>query len=427
MALIAALAWLVSAGSYGAHQITFGFSNAIVGGLLVAALIIAYRFPIHIRHHAKVVMTSVPRYILAILLPPPVAVLAAVLGTASGELITRKERGMYLSDIATELGRTTFCVLAASMTSHWLNMRGVPTPVGLGLAAIVLFATDIVTSPILLCPMNGERPLRVMAAVLHGSGPAEGAQYLLGVIGAILAHNQPFAIALLAIPTVLVYVAYKNVEEVHSGTRRILETMADTVDLRDPYTGGHSKRVASYSQDIMRQLAMHGPEAELIVAVARVHDIGKIAIPDAVLNKPGRLTDEEFAVMATHAELGADLLLTYPDFAKGASMVRYHHEQWDGSGHFKQMGADIPLGARVIAVADSYDAMTSDRPYRTAMSSCQAVTILRTGRGRQWDANIVDAFLGALEEHGVIPATVRAPQVARSRVAVHAVESMVAA
>lgn len=112
-ALIAALAWLVSAGSYGAYQLTFGLSNAIVGGLLVAALIIAYRFPIHIRHHAKVVMTSVPRYILAILLAPPVAVLAAVLGTASGELITRKERGMFLSDIATELGRTTFCVLAA--------------------------------------------------------------------------------------------------------------------------------------------------------------------------------------------------------------------------------------------------------------------------------------------------------------------------
>jgi HD-GYP domain-containing protein (c-di-GMP phosphodiesterase class II) len=171
------------------------------------------------------------------------------------------------------------------------------------------------------------------------------------------------------------------------------------VDLRDPYTGGHSRRVAHYCAGIFRQLALVGPEVDLIIAAARVHDIGKIGVPDHILNKPGLLTPEERAIMETHPDRGADLLLRYPDFARGVEIVRHHHESWNGKGYpSKLAGYAIPFGARVIAVADSYDAMTSDRPYRCGMTPARAAQILRERRGEQWDATIVDAFLHSIAD-----------------------------
>jgi HD-GYP domain-containing protein (c-di-GMP phosphodiesterase class II) len=177
-------------------------------------------------------------------------------------------------------------------------------------------------------------------------------------------------------------------------------------DLRDPYTGGHSRRVTAYCAQLLAALGMHGPEVELVLAAARVHDIGKIGIPDAILNKPGKLTDAERAEMERHPVLGADLLARQGGVGRGVQIVRHHHEAWDGSGYPAGLaGLDIPFGARVIAVADSYDAMTSDRPYRAGMPQAKAESILRAGRGQQWDPTLVDAFLHALgEQEGLRPA-----------------------
>jgi putative two-component system response regulator len=173
--------------------------------------------------------------------------------------------------------------------------------------------------------------------------------------------------------------------------------MADTVDLRDPYTGGHSRRVTEFVESILKEMGKQGPEVELITTAARLHDIGKIAVPDTILNKPGKLTDEEWAIMASHPEVGADFLGKHPGFKRGVEIVRHHHEAWDGTGYpHKLKATEIPLGARIIAVADSYDAMTSDRPYRKGMNTDEAVRILREGRGTQWDAQIVDAFVRSI-------------------------------
>ncbi len=190
--------------------------------------------------------------------------------------------------------------------------------------------------------------------------------------------------------------------------------MADAVDLRDAYTGGHSRRVTDYSAAILRELGLHGPEVDLILAAARVHDIGKIGLPDAILHKPGRLTDEERAAMELHPLHGEALLTRYRDFARGVAIVRHHHESWDGAGYPDGLArTDIPFGARVVAVADSFDAMTSDRPYRKGMPVEKAAAILREGRGTQWDAALVDALLRALApipapQDTLAPATPRA-------------------
>jgi HD-GYP domain-containing protein (c-di-GMP phosphodiesterase class II) len=252
----------------------------------------------------------------------------------------------------------------------------------------------------------------------------DGAQYLLGMLGALAASVQIWALGLLVLPTILVYVALKNVKELQSNTRTILESMADTVDLRDPYTGGHSQRVAKGTAAILNSMGLNGPEVDLIVSAARVHDIGKIGIPDYILNKPGKLEPDEEAIMQTHPDRGADLLNRYPDFVRGVEIIRHHHEAWDGTGYPQKLkGTDIPFGARVIAVADSFDAMTSDRPYRKAMPVSKAASILHQGRGKQWDAAIVDAFLrtiadqlepDALPQSQPAPSPMQAPQAAFS-------------
>jgi putative nucleotidyltransferase with HDIG domain len=187
----------------------------------------------------------------------------------------------------------------------------------------------------------------------------------------------------------------------HEGTNKLLESMADAVDLRDSYTGGHSRRVTEYTLRILHEMRVIGPELDLIRSAARVHDIGKIGIPDQILNKPGRLTPEEKRIMDSHPARGAELLTRYTDFVRGMDIVRHHHERWDGQGYPDRLkGLDIPFGARVIAVADSFDAMTSDRPYRAGMPTDKAAQILCEGRGQQWEPAIIDAFLHYLhKEH----------------------------
>ena len=237
------------------------------------------------------------------------------------------------------------------------------------------------------------------------AGPIKLAQYLLGMLGALAARQQIWSLVLLILPSTMIYAAFMRSKEMYAGTRQLLESMADAVDLRDPYTGGHSRRVAEHSRGILRELNISGPEADLIYVAARVHDIGKIGVPDAILHKPGRLNPQEKRIMASHAERGAELLARYADFARGVAIVLHHHERWNGRGYPKKLkGLEIPFGARIIAVVDSFDAMTSDRPYRSALSIAQAAHILSKGRGLQWDPALVDAFLRHLAAAQPAPA-----------------------
>jgi hypothetical protein len=374
-----------------------GAATSLVALLLVAAIILTSQFPIHIRYYQKIDISSLVLYLIAVLLPPPLAATTAGLGVLTSELALRARRGTYLSDIVTLASRWVIIVLIGSLVAGLPVGSGPAHLAVLALAGGILWIGDILTLPFVLAPISGESYGQIVKAAIADSGPAEAAQYILGLLGALAAMQHIWALALLAVPGTLVYLAFKSAKEMHDGTRQLLESLADTVDLRDPYTGGHSRRVTELTEGILRELDMQGAGAELIIAAARVHDIGKIGIPDRVLNKPGMLTAEERAIMETHPERGADLLRRYPDFAQGVEIVRHHHERWDGAGYpYRLKGTDIPLGARIVAVADSFDAMTSDRPYRPALPVRKAVEILRAGRGEQWDAVIVDAFLRSM-------------------------------
>jgi HD-GYP domain-containing protein (c-di-GMP phosphodiesterase class II) len=373
--------------------------NTLLALGLIVALIVAYQFPIQIHYHQKMYMGSVPYFLMAVLLPAPLAATAAGLGTLLAELAVRQRRGNYPSDIATAAGRWTIIVMTGALVAAQAPDGSAGHALALVAAGAILFAGDILTMPLMVSPMSGEGFLRVSGIYAREAGIPEAAQYILGLLGALEAREQIWALALLVVPLLMIYWTAKRAKEMRDSTRRLLEGMADTVDLRDPYTGGHSRRVTELSERILHELRIDrdGANMPLIMAAARLHDIGKIGIPDHVLNKPGPLTPEERLIMETHPEKGADLLAQYPDFARGVAIVRHHHERWDGTGYPHRLrGAEIPFGARVIAVADGYDAMTSDRPYRPAMTPHKAAEILRGGRGTQWDPTIVDAFLRAM-------------------------------
>ncbi|MGH2817408.1 MAG: HD-GYP domain-containing protein [Actinomycetota bacterium] len=173
----------------------------------------------------------------------------------------------------------------------------------------------------------------------------------------------------------------------------VLTALARALETRDPYTHGHSRRVARHAYMIAKAMKLPRAEAELIRTAGAVHDVGKIHVPYEVLTKPGKLTDEEFAAIKEHSPKGGELVSQVGN-EKLTAIVRHHHERLDGGGYPDRLrGEDIPLGARIIAVADTFDAITSTRSYRGASRHSKAIEILKKEAGIQLDADAVHAFV----------------------------------
>lgn len=179
----------------------------------------------------------------------------------------------------------------------------------------------------------------------------------------------------------------------------IVETMAEAVDAKDTYTHGHSRRVAEYSKEIARRYGYTGKRCNDIYMMALLHDVGKIGVPDAVINKPGRLTEDEFALIKEHPGKGARILKNIKEMPELVIGVRWHHERYDGNGYPDGLsGKDIPEEARIIAVADAYDAMSSYRSYRSVLPQEKVRGEIRGGRGKQFDPTFADIMLAMMDE-----------------------------
>ena len=189
-------------------------------------------------------------------------------------------------------------------------------------------------------------------------------------------------------------------EDIQRMTIQTIMTIANTIDAKDEYTRGHSRRVAEYAAAIAEEMGLSGEEASDIRYIGLLHDIGKIGIPDAVLNKPGKLTDEEYRIMKSHTTIGADILKDI-NMIEGLDIgAKYHHERFDGKGYPDGISADdIPQIARIISVADAYDAMSSNRIYRRRLDPERVVSELKKGVGVQWDPACVQALLRLIEEN----------------------------
>jgi ribonuclease P protein subunit RPR2 len=178
----------------------------------------------------------------------------------------------------------------------------------------------------------------------------------------------------------------------HSYTQTV-RALANAVEARDAYTGKHAERVAAYGLEIAAACGLSTAEAPEMEFGFLLHDIGKLAVPDAILFKPGPLTDEERALMAQHPSIGADLVAGIEFLAGAAGVVRSHHERWDGSGYPDRLaGENIPLTARVFAIADVLDALTTDRPYRPASPFSHAREMIMAGTGTHFDPAVIEVY-----------------------------------
>jgi len=193
---------------------------------------------------------------------------------------------------------------------------------------------------------------------------------------------------------------YRQQRELLKG---IIRALISTIDAKDPYTCGHSDRVARISVRLAQQLNCEDSMVEAIHLSGLLHDIGKIGVDDSVLRKPGKLTDDEYEHIKTHVSVGHKILRDLRKLDEVLPVVLHHHESWDGKGYPGRLGGeDIPFSARIVAVADSYDAMASNRPYRKGLPQEKIESIFRSGAGQQWDPVIVEALMGALDEIQVI-------------------------
>ncbi len=256
------------------------------------------------------------------------------------------------------------------------------------------FATFLVVNTVMVSGVmavsENRRALQVWKQVTHGTVMYDflALPFVYGF--AFVYVKNPWLALGVALPLFGLRQLYKTNWQLETINEELLQLMVAAIEARDPYTSGHSRRVAQYSKIVARAAGLHNRAVDRLATAALLHDVGKIHEEFApILRKPGRLTEDEFAIMRTHPEKGAILVSKVTQFRDLVPAIRGHHEAWNGSGYPDRLAGDkIPLWARVIMFADTIDAMTTDRPYREALTADSVRDELREQAGRQFDPRI---------------------------------------
>lgn len=337
-----------------------------------------------------------PYLSIAALSPNGAALLCVVGSVALTEVISRREPIKVLFNVSQHLLAVALAILA------YLAVGGeslLDSPLNI-VAFIAMFATYMTTNRAVVSGVlsivnrtSFQRELYVASkSTLINDILALPLVLIFAVMYATLGYKWT---ALLALPMVGVRQLYKTVFDLERINEELLQLMVAAIEARDPYTSGHSQRVARYSRVIARLAGLSARKVEQIGTAALLHDVGKIHEEFApILRKPGRLTDPEFEVMKTHSAKGAALVEKVTHFAELVPMVRGHHERWSGRGYPDALAGDaIPLGARVITIADTLDAMTTIRPYRPPRSLEEVREEIARVAGIQFDPRLCAALL----------------------------------
>ena len=273
-------------------------------------------------------------------------------------------------------------------------------------AAIVYTVVNTGSLALIVAPVMGIGPFEMWRANFGGLYVELITVATLGSLIPVLASENALSIVLLIVPLLLgPHLAFKGIRQAHQESRTAMEGLANALERRDPYTFRHSIRVTEYVRMILSLMPyIPRPTSEAIVAAAHVHDLGKVGAQDGSLKKPSALTPEERQEIQDHAAIGADIVSRLEIYRPSVETIRHHHERWDGSGYPDGLaGEQIPLGARIIAVADAFDAMTSERVYRPAMAAEAAFAELRRGAGSQFDPQLVELFAQAFATQSLRP------------------------
>jgi putative nucleotidyltransferase with HDIG domain len=369
------------------------------------AICIADYYPIELPQGNKleVTVSCVLKTAAAIIFGPQVAILTAMLGTALGEAVRR--RRWFGAAFNTAEMTVTFAIMAyayegiqdgARMPFHSLqNAAGVLCM----LLLYYLVNTGLVA--IIVTLDAGISFWRIWRDNFRDMVWNDLTIIPLGAVMAELWLHQPWSTLVLVLPVAVVRQSFQFISALRQQTRQALFSMADAIDRRDPSTFEHSQRVATLAEAIAVDMNLGTDDVEMIHMAARLHDLGKIGMSNALLNKPGRFDEEEWTTFRRHPDIGADMVKSFRLFSEGQELIRHHHEHYDGHGYPLGInGAAIPQGSRILAVADSLDAMTSRRIYQKALTVEDAVVELLRNKGTQFDPEVVDACLRVLKKWG---------------------------
>jgi len=363
---------------------------------------------------------------------PSVATVIVSLDTLVATFWIRPENRSLVRSLF-NLASAAIAIWTASHAFYWLADAAPGQPLQLSGLLIPLFTLAalyfIINSWLVAFVLGFERHVSAFP-IWWRSFPWLSLNYFGGVSVAatLVAQSRSIDISTLTIifPILLItYLTYKtsharlsdaerHVAQVNELYLSTIEALAMAVDAKDQITHGHIRRVQVFAIELAKRLGVSDDRhVKAIETAALLHDMGKLAIPEHILNKPGKLTPAEFEKMKSHANLGADLLSSIRFPYPVVPIVRHHHESWDGSGYPAGIvGTDIPLGARILSVVDCFDALTSDRPYRPRLSNEDAFAILLERRGSMYDPLVVDTFIKVFNE--IAPLAIKAGQLARS-------------
>jgi len=328
------------------------------------------------------------------------------------EFVASKSFARFFRSVFFNIGQVLIMAFAAALAFTWAGGRplleasatnsGLIGPIEYIPAIIAYVVASIVNTSLVAGIITLTQGVRFLYQLQFNLKHLHIQLLSLGVLGILIAvvyAQNPWNLILLLIPLVLVHISLRGYTKLRAEAKKTFEQMIATLAERDPYTFQHSKDVAHLSAEIAREMDLPQDKVEAIESAALIHDIGKIGIPDEILHKPGPLTDEERKIVERHPVVGAELIKGLEIYGDGVGIVRHEHEHWDGQGYPDRLaGEKIPIGARIVAVADLYNALTTDRPYRKAHTPAEAFEMINKLSGTQLDPQIVAAFFRVVEK-----------------------------
>jgi len=370
-------------------------------------------------HNGTLSVSGVAHVAMVLIVPPPFAAISVGVAVLAHQAALRQSPLKALFNVANHVLAVSLAgLVAGTLGSPAQVLVSAPLPLGYTVAvaaAAVYYTVNVGLTALVVSLATGRRLRYVMRANNRSTLLPDLGSHALGALVAASWYAMPAWIPLLAVPTAVIARTLRIIRRLERETVQAIETLADSIDDRDATTFQHSHRTAEYAVALANAMDLDDELVDLIASAARVHDLGKMGVTDRILQKPASLGPDEETVMRQHPEIGARILGNYELYRRGVELVRAHHERWDGQGYPDGLaGERIPLGARVIAVADAFDAMTSDRPYRAALSPGTALEELRRGAGSQWDPVVVAHFVRLLTDPSAeIPATMAHLRVSR--------------
>ena len=375
-----------------------GLSVTIPVLVLIAFTTVADLFPVNFGQRYEITVSNV-FLIGAVMIyraDPNKAALIALVSTLVWQLVTRRPWYKVITNVALP----TIGVVAGSTV---LALVGWYDPIhaalGTGLMLVVYFIADTVPLSMLLASLEN-RPFQV-AYVSNYSGVVIeliGIEFF-GLIFWLVWDESPWLTLLFAVPTVILRQAYFQVERLRHDSLRALGAITDVIERRDEMTHHHTQAVSNYARRVAERMKLSADEIWEVSVAGQLHDLGKIAVRDDILFKPGKLTEPEMELMRKHCAVGHEILRQFSNLEKVAALVRAHHERYDGKGYPDGVGGTaFPIGAAIVAVADAFDAMRTDRPYRKAMPLEKAIETLKQGLGTQWHPVVGATFIQLMLE-----------------------------